>query len=223
MRSFSLHLTEFFSRLRQKGDVGLGDGDVLLRDQFIMGLSEGPIRQELRRQVRKTPSISFDEVKMEVMTLEEEHDEQWPPTTCWAVHKQVPHAPPPTTDWKKELRNEILQEVKEQMTEMTKTILAGLKDNVNPTVHPPTFPQPSTHTHNFNRGGYRARAVGGPSKYKWDSQGRPLCNYCMQLGHFSRKCPWIWISPATVGQVSGPPKTDPPHQNVKILGVSGAV
>lgn len=43
LRSFALRLRELFSRLRQREDVGLGEGDVLLRDQFIMGLREGPI------------------------------------------------------------------------------------------------------------------------------------------------------------------------------------
>lgn len=54
LRSFSLRLHELFSKLKQKDPTGLEQGDVLLRDQIIMGLKEGPIFQELRRQVRKT-------------------------------------------------------------------------------------------------------------------------------------------------------------------------
>lgn len=92
------------------------------------------------------------------------------------------------------------------MTEMTKTILAGLKDNVKRTIHTPPFPHSDTHIPNPNRNGYRARAVGGPSKYKWDSQWHPFCS-------------WILVSPATVGQVSGPPKADPPNHDVKISGI----
>ena len=33
-----------------------------------MGLTEGPVRQEPRQLVRKTPRLSFDEVKLEVKT-----------------------------------------------------------------------------------------------------------------------------------------------------------
>ena len=186
LRSFSLCLRELFSRLKQREDVALGEGDILLRDQFIMGLREGPIRQELRRQVRNKPRLSFDEAKMEAMALEEELDEQWLPTTCLAMHKQVPHAASPAMDWKKELRNEILQEVKEHVSEMTKTILAELKDNVKPTTYTPPLPLSDTHIRNPNRHGYRARA--GPSKNRWDSQGRPICNHCNEPGHFSRNC-----------------------------------
>uniref|UniRef100_A0AAV2MC89 Reverse transcriptase n=1 Tax=Knipowitschia caucasica TaxID=637954 RepID=A0AAV2MC89_KNICA len=40
--------------------MGLGQGDLVLRDQFILGLKEGPVRQELCRQVRKAPQLTFD-------------------------------------------------------------------------------------------------------------------------------------------------------------------
>lgn len=88
-----------------------------------MGLREGPIHQELWRQVRKTPGLSFDEVKMEALALEEEQDEQWLPSTCLAVSKPTPCSQPTVVDWKQEFKNDILKEVKEQMTEMIKTIL----------------------------------------------------------------------------------------------------
>lgn len=90
LRSFSLRLRELFSRLKQKDPTGLEQGYVLLRDQFIMGLKEGPINQELRRQVRKTPRVSFDEVKMEALALEQEQEEQWTPSSCLAVSRQTP-------------------------------------------------------------------------------------------------------------------------------------
>lgn len=57
----------------------------MLQDQFIIGLKE-----ELRRQERKTPGLSFEEVKMEALAQEEEQDEQWLPSTCLAVNKQTP-------------------------------------------------------------------------------------------------------------------------------------
>ena len=70
-----------------------------------MGLREGPIRQELRRLVRKTPRLSFDEVKMEALALEEEQEDDWPPPTCLAVEKQVLRPQPTVTDWKQEFKN----------------------------------------------------------------------------------------------------------------------
>uniref|UniRef100_A0AAV2JL18 Uncharacterized protein n=1 Tax=Knipowitschia caucasica TaxID=637954 RepID=A0AAV2JL18_KNICA len=70
--------------------MGLGQGDLVLRDQFILGLKEGPVRQELRRQVRKAPQLTFDEVKMEALALEDEQGQQWPAFECTAVSKTTP-------------------------------------------------------------------------------------------------------------------------------------
>uniref|UniRef100_A0AAV2MFS4 Uncharacterized protein n=1 Tax=Knipowitschia caucasica TaxID=637954 RepID=A0AAV2MFS4_KNICA len=70
--------------------MGLGQGDLVLQDQFILGLKEGPVRQELRRQVRKAPQLTFDEVKMEALALEDEQGQQWPAFECTAVSKTTP-------------------------------------------------------------------------------------------------------------------------------------
>lgn len=58
LRSFSLRLRELFFRLKQRDDTALGGGDVLLWEQFIMGLREGPIRQELRQTPCSTPTVT---------------------------------------------------------------------------------------------------------------------------------------------------------------------
>uniref|UniRef100_A0AAV2L2A8 Uncharacterized protein n=1 Tax=Knipowitschia caucasica TaxID=637954 RepID=A0AAV2L2A8_KNICA len=71
--------------LKQKDAMGFEQGDLMLRDQFVMGLKDGPIRQELRRQVRKRPALTFDEVKTEALAIEEEQAEQWPPHDCLVV------------------------------------------------------------------------------------------------------------------------------------------
>uniref|UniRef100_A0AAV2IZ80 Reverse transcriptase n=1 Tax=Knipowitschia caucasica TaxID=637954 RepID=A0AAV2IZ80_KNICA len=73
------------NRLKQKDAMGFEQGDLMLRDQFVMGLKDGPIRQELRRQVRKRPALTFDEVKTEALAIEEEQAEQWPPHDCLVV------------------------------------------------------------------------------------------------------------------------------------------
>ena len=185
LRSFSLRLRELFSRLKQKDETGLEQGDVLLRDQFIMGLKEGPIRQELRRQVRKTPRVTFDEVKMEALALEEEQEEQWIPSGCLAVSRPTLGGPKPVTDWKQELRTEIMNEVKEQMTAMTKTILDELRDSNRMSR---VEPRPHAASGGTNRG-HRPRAPYNNAKYKWDPQGRPICNVCEEAGHIGRYCP----------------------------------
>lgn len=154
-----------------------------------MGLREGPIGQELRRQVWKTPGLSFNKVKMEALALEEEQDEQWPLSTCLTSNKRMPCSQPTVTDWKQEFWNEILRELKVQMTGMTKTILAELRDNGRHDTFSPQSLRPRPHSNNFSRDRFRARTLGGPSNYKWDPQGHPICNTCTEAGHFSRNCP----------------------------------
>lgn len=92
LSTFSLRLHELFSRLKQKHPTGLEAGDSLLKVQFVMGLKEGPIRQELRR---KRPCITFNELQLEASALEEEQEEQWTPSGCLAVSKQTPAATQP--------------------------------------------------------------------------------------------------------------------------------
>lgn len=150
-----------------------------------MGLKEGPIRQEVRRQVRKAPRVTFDEVKMEALALEEEQEEEWMPSGCLPVSRPTLCGPKPVTDWKQELRTEILNEVKEQMTAMTKTILDELRDsNRMGLVHP----RPHAALGGSNQA-HRPKAPHNNAKYKWDPQGRPICNVCEEVGHISRYCP----------------------------------
>lgn len=44
LRAFSLQIRELFNRLKRRRDHGLGEGDALLRHQFLLGLQDGPIR-----------------------------------------------------------------------------------------------------------------------------------------------------------------------------------
>ncbi|KAF4117959.1 hypothetical protein G5714_000010 [Onychostoma macrolepis] len=66
-----------------QGHIALGyqGGDVLLRDQFVMGLREGPIQQELRAQVRRDRQLTFEDVRKEALALESERQDLWAPST----------------------------------------------------------------------------------------------------------------------------------------------
>lgn len=71
---------------------------------------------------------------MLTLALEEGQAEQWMPSDCFAVKKPSFDGSKPLTEWKKELCSKILNEVKEQMNVMTKTILDELKDSHRPTL-----------------------------------------------------------------------------------------
>lgn len=193
LRSFSLRLRELFLRLKRKDDAGLEHSDILLRDQFIMGLREGPIKQELRRQVRKHRALSFDEVKLESLALEEEQDDSWPAgPSCLAVNRSSPSPQNSATDWKQEFRREILKEVKEQLTETAKVLVNELRAEINGPPCPPCPPvptaRPRAYSEDSGRTRQRFRTSSNNQDFKWDPRGRPICNQCGEPGHIRRHC-----------------------------------
>lgn len=191
LRSFSLRLRELFFRLKRKDDAGLEHSDVLLRDQFIMGLQEGPIRQELRRQVRKQPALSFDEVKLEALALEEEQGDKWSvEPSCLAVNGPNPSLSKDANDWKQEFRKEIFKEVKEQLSETARMIVNELRAEMNSAPCPPvSISRPRAYSDNTGRTRQRFRAPSNNQEFKWDTHGRPICNQCEEPGHIRRHCP----------------------------------
>lgn len=191
LRSFSLHLRELFLRLKRKDETGLERGDVLLRDQFIMGLREGPIKQELRRQVRKQQALSFDEVKFEALALEGEQDDNWPAGhSCLAVSRPNSSPQNSVADWKQEFRRELLKEVKEQLTETAKILVNELRAEINGPSYPPVpTARPRAYSDDLGRVRQRFRTSSNNQDFKWDPHGRPICNQCGEPGHIRRHCP----------------------------------
>lgn len=106
----------------------------MLRDQFILGLREDHVRRELRQQVRRDPSLSFEDVWKGSLALEEEQNDTWPTTSCFAVSRPSETTP---SDWKQTFKAEILKEVREQMTEMTKTLLEEFRNEQAPSFRAP--------------------------------------------------------------------------------------
>ncbi|KAL1276908.1 hypothetical protein QQF64_023581 [Cirrhinus molitorella] len=79
----------------------------------------------------------------------------------------------PAADWKQTFRCELMQEVKEQFNEMSKAFFEELRQSrpsVNYPRDEPYLGQASRHQRAHNR----------PmnDRFKWDAQGRPVCNGC---------------------------------------------
>ncbi|KAL2086283.1 hypothetical protein ACEWY4_017342 [Coilia grayii] len=129
IRSFALQLRELFVRLRNRDDHGLGNEDALMRDQFLLGLRDSPIRQCLKTQLRRDPALTYEAIRREALALEldqQEADEQ-----SIGVAAATSSACAPTTssatDWKRELHIEIMKDVKAQMAELSRTLLEELR------------------------------------------------------------------------------------------------
>ncbi|XP_052387294.1 uncharacterized protein LOC127934149 [Carassius gibelio] len=103
LRAFTLRLREQFIRLRGKRDHGLGEGETLLRDQFLLGLREGPVRQSLRVQFRRDPAMTFEDLRAEALALEADQVGVVDSPVCAAVSGEVAAASG-TGDWKQALR-----------------------------------------------------------------------------------------------------------------------
>lgn len=190
IRAFSLQLRESFARLQRRGGAELGDGDALMRDQFLMGLRDGPIRQILKAQSRRDPALTFEAVRKEALALEDDRCDEDDMTSCLAVRNSetAAAAPPittPSNDWKQELRAEIMKDVKEQMAEMSKAILEEMRAGRSMTPQPPRARAHSTGS--WERRGPASQPV--RTRFQWDDQGRPICGKCGAAGHIGRYCP----------------------------------
>lgn len=184
VRAFALQLREQFSRLTGRQDHGLGGGEVLLRDQFLLGLREGPVRQSLRVQLRREPDMTFEELRREALALERDQTEHLEPPSCLATNVVDPPLATAAPDWKQALREELKRDIREQMSGLSKTVIEELRREHLP---PPFHFRERAHS-DGNRPSERCPPRLGSSRFQWDEQGRPICNGCGQPEHYFRQC-----------------------------------
>lgn len=184
LRAYSLELREQFGRLKGRQDHGLGEGDVLLRDQFVLGLREGPVRQAIRLQLRRDPTMTFEALRQEALALEFDQGEMTHTPVCVAASNASGPAPVEPSDWKQKLRTELLEDVKGQMAELSRNLLGEFRRG---RVEGGSMVRERSYSEE-GRGPVRRplRPVG--PRFQWDDQGRPICINCGGPGHISRQC-----------------------------------
>lgn len=229
VRAFMLRLRELAQRLQRRDPRGLEQVDRLLRDQFLLGMYEGDLRQELKRQVRRDPDLTFDQVRREALYQEEDQQgEGWQTPVCSTTGRLgLSHRE--QTDWKQELRKELLQEMHDQISDLGKTLSEELRQGFR-SQRTDYMERSSQHGREpwggpaASRGPAPARpvrgtqppvATSGPA-FQWDSQGRPICCKCGGSGHISRYCRTDNNrrppeSSSAVGLVTGDPSQIEPH------------
>lgn len=94
-----------------------------MRDQFLLGLREGPVRQSLRVQLRRDPELTFEDLRREALALESDYAETADSSVCMAASGRSDSTSSGLSDWKQTLRAELMKDVREQMTELSKTLL----------------------------------------------------------------------------------------------------
>ncbi|KAE8296865.1 hypothetical protein D5F01_LYC05635 [Larimichthys crocea] len=70
--AYILRLRELFSTWREHEPAGSAQDETTVRDQLVLGLRPGLVQQELQRQVRRNPTMSFGAVSSELRALEAE-------------------------------------------------------------------------------------------------------------------------------------------------------
>lgn len=184
LRAYSLKLREQFSRLKGRSDHGLGEGDTLLRDQFVLGLRDGPVRQSIRLQLRRDSTLTFEALRQEALALEVDQGETIEPPVCTVASGACAPIPSETIDWRQKLRKELLADVKGQMVELSRSLVEELRRG-----RPSNMPMARDRSYSDGNREPRhrpARSVG--LRFQWDDQGRPICNSCGEPGHISRQC-----------------------------------
>lgn len=186
VQDYVLRLQELHCRLLQLDPDG-APTNPHLREQFLLGLEEGPILQALKTYVRQKPGASFDEVQQEAALLEEDrHGRKCPEVMCSAVGgPNFSRSRSQEADWRQVLKREILEEVKEQIGDMTKKLLQELKPPMRAPSPAELHEHYPTTSHQPSTGRPRSASF---SSNTWDERGRPICRRCNQAGHVARFC-----------------------------------
>lgn len=124
------------------------------------------------------PEENFAAIRQEALLLDAEYGNTQTEVTCSFVNNsRVPPKPSQGSDWKEMLKQEIMEDVKAQMSGLTLELMREIKPLLQPTV----APQPSRR---FERERRR------PTSYSndRDEQGRPICHRCKHAGHIARFC-----------------------------------
>lgn len=204
VESFILKLRELYFDWQGREPTQEEEGEYLL-DQFTLNLRPGPIQQEIHRQVRRNPQLTFAAVCTEAVALEQEQqhgeDHAWvrramTPTAAASPGNTPRSEMPDLSQLKSELQAELRKEVAEQLKGLSTSIVEELRKQISPT--PPMAcqstvphlttapPQPSTGPVVRSR---LQQTPPGSGSFQWDAQGRPICRDCGGVGHIQRYCP----------------------------------
>lgn len=180
VKAYLLRLRGLYCRLQRRSpDDAPTENN--LREQFLLGLEDGALAQDLKTYARRNPGRSFDDLRQEAMLLDDEHGgERLTGVECSAV-REAQAAKPLTSerDWKRAFKDEIMAEVAGQMKGLTQEIVRELRPLLEPR-------QPNHPIYAPPVGG-RRRATSDCSN-RWDTEGRPICRRCKQPGHVARFC-----------------------------------
>lgn len=198
VEDFILRLRESFSRWKRSDpDIARLEG-ATLRSQFSRGLTEGAVKEELQRLLRRSePPMTFEAACNEAMALERECGRR----TALACRTRAVSPPRPSgpatrsptssfhtemQQWKETFRAELKQEIQAQVQTQVALLGKSIVDELRETFAPY---REHTATYHANQQPPRPRPPASREPFQWDEQGRPICIQCREVGHTQRSCP----------------------------------
>ena len=181
--AYILRYRELACGLRRH-DPDTAPSDAVLRDQLLMGLADGPMSQALRIYARRHPDADFTALRLEALSLNKEYGSMTSDVACHAINPSTAN-PPQASDWRKDLKKEIMDDVKTQIQGITEELLREIKPRLQPATEEtrPRAPSPPE---------YRRAPPGNRyvphQRNEWDETGRPICRQCRRAGHIARFC-----------------------------------
>lgn len=118
------------------------------------------------------------------MALELDYAETADSSICMAASGRSDSTSSGPSDWKQTLRAELMKDVREQMTELSKTLLEEFRRERS---NPLPLPRERSYSDGGRNPGRRPFQSAGP-RFQWDEQGHLICNDCGEPGHYSRQC-----------------------------------
>ena len=183
VNAYILRLRELYCGLRRH-NRDTAPSDAVLREQFLLGLCEGPLAQALRVYARRHPEEDFAAVRQEALLLDTEHGgTRSPEVTCHAVNPTPVSKPLQDADWKATLKKEIMEDVRSQMKGLTQELMKEIRPLLQSPGHTPSPPPPPQ-----QQGRREWRHTPTNNGNDWDEQGRPICRRCRRSGHIARAC-----------------------------------
>ncbi|KAJ8347010.1 hypothetical protein SKAU_G00284110 [Synaphobranchus kaupii] len=102
------------------------ENDILLRDQFLLGLEDGPVKRKLQWQVPRQDSLTFRQVTKKGGVSEPD------PRTSLATREPPVRLKVDLEQWKEEVKNKLRQELQDQLAALGRTLVAELRQQCAP-------------------------------------------------------------------------------------------
>ncbi len=173
LREFSHAVMSLMEVIERKNPGGIPDSDVVIRDHFAEYVRDNMLRRELKRLIRSQPSMSFINVRSEALRWSDDGERpSLPRIRAYSCDTHIDacelgvNSSAVTVEPSKEI-----SELKETLRKQQVQLDAILQRLSNP-VWQAAPSGPSTQ----------------PRRYRFDSEGQPICIRCGQPGHIARRC-----------------------------------